>query len=158
MSRIGHIIKEIAFSGSTSGFVSTFGKKRASETELSEFMQVDGGLLEFWRTAESAELFKDKTHGQWGLKILTPEASRSLTQVELIERPGEMLPTDLVFAEFFGDSDQLIMEFAFERADQKPIYVKLPLDRRYDWPKVADSFEEFLEKYSKARGDKFWEI
>jgi hypothetical protein len=157
MSRIRQLIDEITRSAPLLGLVSIIGQKGASESELSVLGQVDVGLLEFWRKSETAELFKDKSYGQWGLRILTPVASRNRTQSELIERPREMLSTDLVFAEFLGDSDQLLMDLAFEHESHKPIYVMLPLDRRYDWPKIANSFEEFLEKYNEANGNKFWE-
>lgn len=162
MSRITQIFQKImsvseANSDLSSNLVNSISVKGASVTELSDLEGVDVGLLEFWRLTKTAELFKDRVYGQWGLRILTPAASQKLTQDELVERPREMLSTDLLFAEFLGDSDQLLMDLAFDHAEHKPIYVKSPLDRRYDWPKAADSFEEFLEKYVKARGEKFRE-
>jgi hypothetical protein len=163
MSRIAQIVQDIVLAtsqdgGTRSDLVSVFSTEGADGDELLNLRNVDEGLMEFWRMHESAELFKDKVYGQWGLRILTPSASRKITQDELIERPREMLSTDLVFAEFLGDSEQLLMDLAFNNPTRKPIYVKLPLDRRYDWPKIADSFEEFLEKYHTANGEKFWEF
>jgi hypothetical protein len=162
MSRIRQIVQAIALaakqdSGMAPDLVSIFSSEGADAKAFSGLENVDEGLLDFWRLSESAELFKDKVFGQWGLRILTPAASRKITQDELVERPREMLSTDLVFAEFLGDSDQLLMDRAFDNPKHKPIYVKLPLDRRYDWPRIADSFEEFLEKYRGANGQKSWE-
>ena len=136
---------------------STFGVHGAADHELSSLLHADSGLIEFWRNVQTAELFKDITYGQWGLRILSPSDSILRTQAELIERPNEMLSTDRVFAEFIGGSDHLLMDLSFDHPTHKPIYVQLPIDRRNDWPKIADSFEQFLEKYVQECGDKFWE-
>jgi hypothetical protein len=157
MKRIKQLIDEITSVAPSLGFGSNVAKQGVSETDLSNLGHVDLGLLEFWQESETAELFKDMTYGQWGLRILTPKTSHDRTQTELIERRSEMLATDLVFAEFLGDSDLLLMDLSVGRRAKKPIYAMLPLDRRDDWPKVANSFEEFLEKYLDANGEKFWE-
>lgn len=136
----------------------TFSNRGATDEELTELLIADAGLVEFWRMNETAELFKDIKYGQWGLQILSPKESTLCTHAELIERPDDMRSTDLVFAEFMGDSDQLLMDLSFEHASSKPIYVKLPIDRRHDWPKIASSFEDFLEKYLMGHGKKFWEL
>ena len=144
-------------SNELSALANVFSTHAAAEGDLSDLQHIDAGLLEFWRIAETAELFKDITYGQWGLKILSPMCSRSCTLAEQKERPEEMRPTDLVFAEFVGDSDQLLMDLSFSNSNCQPIFVKLPIDKRYSWPKVANSFEEFLETYVRENGEKFWE-
>lgn len=158
--RLINQLKEMSLEASNelSPLANAFSAHAATEGDLFDLQHIDRGLLEFWRTAETAELFKDITYGQWGLKILSPMGSRSCTLAEQKDRPEEMRPTDLVFAEFLGDSDQLLMDLSFSDSDSQPIFVKLPLDKRHAWPKVADSFAEFLEQYVREKGEKFWEV
>ena len=152
-------LKEISLktSNELSALANVFSAHAAAEDDLFGMQHIDAGLLEFWRIAETAELFKDITYGQWGLKILSPMGSRSCTLAEQKERPEEMRPTDLVFAEFVGDPDQLLVDLSLSNSNRQPIFVKLPIDKRHAWPRVADSFEEFLEMYVRENGEKFWE-
>lgn len=162
MSNIPQLIEQLKemslkISNELSALANVFSAHSAADDDLSDLQHIDAGLLEFWRIAETAELFKDVTFGQWGLKILSPKGSRICTLAEQKERPEEMRPTDLVFAEFVGDSDQLLMDLSFSNSNRQPIFVKLPIDKRHDWPKIADSFEDFLEMYVRENGEKFWE-
>jgi hypothetical protein len=157
--RLINQLKEISLktSNELSALANVFSAHAAAEHDLFDLQHIDAGLIEFWRMAETAELFKDITYGQWGLKILSPLGSRRCTLAEQKERPEEMRPTDLVFAEFLGDSDQLLMDLSFSNSNRQPIYVKSPIDKRHSWPKIADSFEEFLGQYVRENGEKFWE-
>lgn len=159
ISRLIGQLKEMSLktSNELSVLANVFSAHPAAEDDLFDLQHIDAGLLEFWRVAETAELFTDITYGQWGLKILSPMGSRSCTLAEQKERPKEMRPTDLVFAEFVGDSDQLLMDLSFSNSNRQSIFVKLPIDKRRAWPKAADSFEEFLETYVRENGEKFWE-
>jgi hypothetical protein len=114
-------------------------------------------LMEFWATTESAELFVDTEFGQWGLKILSPNDVRTKTTQERNEVSMEFGESDFVIGEFYGDSDQLIIDCSEAKKGLFPVLIKLPIDPRSEWPRVADSFSQFLERYVASQGDKFWE-
>ncbi|WP_124920921.1 hypothetical protein [Burkholderia sp. Bp9099] len=108
-------------------------------------------LAKFWKISERADLFKDDGYGQWGVEVLSPQEAIDETARQRGRRPREFLSGDVVFARFYGDSELLLMDLA------GAVCVALPLDSRCDWPKVADSFEDFLEKLTDSQGAKYWE-
>jgi len=128
----------------------------ASETEIA---QVEGGpdLKTFWRLVSEAELFRDDSYGQWGLKILPPLEVVQTSEQERQERPDDMCESDLVIGEFIGDSDQLLIDTSRSEKGEYPVLVKLPIDAREEWSVVAGSFAEFLSRYVSAQGQKYWE-
>ena len=128
----------------------------ASESELSR-LTIDHGLREFWLAAKSADLFKDKKYGQWGLRILSPEESKEETGRMLLLRPNDFKITDLVIGKFYGDSDLLVVDTARAVGDGFTVLVALPIDPRVDWREVAGSFSEFLSLFLSHEGDKYWE-
>nr|WP_141661865.1 SMI1/KNR4 family protein [Burkholderia ambifaria] len=108
-------------------------------------------LTQFWEISERADLFKDDEYGQWGVEVLSPQEAIEETARQRGVRSREFRDDDVVFARFYGDSDLLLMDSVGS------VYVALPLDNRCDWPRVADSFEDFLEKLTNSQGAKYWE-
>ncbi len=114
-------------------------------------------LIEFWEIAESADLFVDKEFGQWGLKLFSPAEVIAATLIERNDLDGELGEDDYVIGEFYGDSDQLVISCAEAEKGVFPVLIKLPIDCRREWPRVADSFSQFLEEYLASQGDKYWD-
>jgi len=120
---------------------------------------IDAGpdLQAFWNVSNGADLFKDDAYGQWGLRIVRPCEVDRITSRERELQSSDMLETDLVIGEFYGDSELLIVDTSGAAEGKFPVFVKLPMDERSEWPKVGDSFRDFLENYVSAQGEKFWE-
>lgn len=115
-------------------------------------------LKQFWSITNTAELFKDNEFGQWGLRILDPSQTLSVTEDEK-QRPGrDFDENDLIIGEFIGDSDLLILSDDNDDGQYDSVRIALPIDKRKDWPVVAAGLTEFLEKYVSYEGDKYWEI
>lgn len=108
-------------------------------------------LVEAWSTARAARLFVDVDYGQWGLVLLSPADSAARTAKERVARPTDFRPGDVVFGEFLGDQELLVVG-----ADGR-ILVALPLDDRSDWYLAAEDLAGFLFAYWEHGGDKFWE-
>ena len=129
----------------------------ASHEEIKAVVDVPRPVADFWAIAKSATLFKDGKYGQWGLRVLDPITALERTAQYQRERIGDALPGDLLIGEFLGDSDLLMVRRSHDASDYGNIMVVLPLDHRRDWDMVATSFDEFLEQYAIAHGNKFWE-
>ncbi len=106
---------------------------------------------ELWHATGGARLFEDPDYGQWGLVLLSAEASRDRTEVEFEARPADMAQGDIVIGEFVGDQELLVY------SSDAGVLVALPLDDRSDWFRAAPTLAEFLERYTAAQGEKFWE-
>lgn len=113
-------------------------------------------LPEFWTIASSAGLFRDAYYSQWGLKVLNPEATVVGTKIFASERPREYRRGDLVFAEFYGDSEIAILRTDPVNPDFGTVIIGLPLDPRKEWPLAATTFGEFIYSYAECEGDKYW--
>lgn len=131
----------------------------ASPATFAEIAELDVGrdLQDFWRISMGADLFKDEKYGQWGLKILSPSEVIVASDTERRESPGDLNESDFVIGEFYGDSDLLIIDSHRAEQGEYPVLVKLPIDARNEWPLVAESFSDFLERYVASQGDKYWE-
>lgn len=114
-------------------------------------------VIAFWRVAHSARLFEDSMYGQWGLEILPPREAKSATDAYVTQRRKDYRTGDVVLGRFLGDSDLLILRADPSAGDFGHVLVALPIDRRAQWYRVADSFEAFLDAYARAEGDKYWE-
>ena len=114
-------------------------------------------LREFWSVAETARLFEDQEYGQWGLEIFGPTQASEITNQCRSERQRDFLEDDLVIGKFLGDSDMLMVRCDPKADDFGSVLITLPLDPRSDWDHVGESFGEFLEKYAKSGGEKYWE-
>ncbi len=115
-------------------------------------------LADFWTIASTARLFEDISYGQWGLEILDPQAAATATKKYQSRRHEDFLAGDLVIGKFLGDSDLLIIRCDPACSDFGSILVALPIDRRNEWYKVADSLSSFLDIFIKASGDKVWAV
>jgi hypothetical protein len=115
-------------------------------------------LLQFWRKHKLASLFKDVDYGQWGLDILSPSEACIESKSFRQERRTEATQADLIIGRFLGDSDLLLIQCIPDTQEYGSVLVVRPLDTRAEWPFVAKNFTEFLDKYEREQGDKFWEV
>lgn len=93
-----------------------------------------------------------------GLRPLPPVQAQAQTSTQRNTRPQDYIDGDLVVGRFIGDSDLLIVRCAQEASDFGSIIVGLPIDPRANWYHVANTFTEFLCRYLRAEGEKYWEI
>ncbi len=113
-------------------------------------------VLEFWTYAKSGDLFKDITYGQWGLHIFSLEDALARTLKERENRPADFDCYDIIIGSFYGDLDLLVIDCSSGSDSYGKVLVALPLDKRADWPVVANNFTEFLNVYVEKEGGKFW--
>ncbi len=138
-------------------FVCNFSSSGASEQELAQLPCLcPSDLLEFWHISSTARLFEDNTYGQWGLEIYTPTESLRATEQFFAARKKETRLGDLLIGRFLGDSDTLILRCDPSASDFRHVLVALPLDSRNEWYRVAESFTEFVDKFVRSAGKKFW--
>jgi hypothetical protein len=123
----------------------------ANEDELAVAPWGANAIREIWRHWRTVSLYKDPVYGQWGLRVLSPSEAVQRTEAASSTRPTDFFPGDFVVAEFFGDSDLLVLNAEGE------VLLASPLDERRDWQLVAPSLEQFLIAYGEALGDKYWE-
>ncbi|MBC9914966.1 hypothetical protein [Chitinophaga varians] len=121
------------------------------EATMKDFPASAAELLQFWKISAQADLFKDETYGQWGVVIYSPAATLAETARQRAIRSQDILADDLVFGGFYGDTELLMAD------GRGAIYVCLPLYARADWPRVADSLQDFLLRLYHAQGAKYWE-
>jgi hypothetical protein len=112
-------------------------------------------VVELWKASREARLFVDVEYGQWGLALLTPEASAARTAREREARPSDLRRDDIVLGDFLGDQELVVL--APSESGTRRVLIALPLDHRADWFAAASSLGEFLEKYFAAVGEKYWE-
>jgi hypothetical protein len=135
-----------------------FDKRPADLSGLEKLhWSIPGDIREFWSEAQAGTLFKDVEYGQWGTEILTPADALQETETQSRMRPRDYRTGDLVLGRFLGDQDLLVLRCDESQQDFASVYIALPLDSRSEWPQVACSFCEFLQRLMVAQGDKFWE-
>lgn len=117
--------------------------------------RVDVGLLEFWKISEGADLFVDAEYGQWGLRLFNQSEVSHQPYYEDIS--PHLLCSDRVIGEFRGDTDLLIMDTASMCDGECSIVVAGGLEARREWKVIASSFSQFLDRYIRSSGDKYWE-
>ncbi|WP_182112773.1 hypothetical protein [Actinotalea sp. JY-7876] len=113
-----------------------------------------GELITLWRLCRSARLFEDVDYGQWGMRLLTPHESVARTAERRRAHPLDYGPDDLVFAEFLGDLDLMVISPEGHGAQ---VLAVPELCARDEWFQVGNSLEGFLGRYLRERGEKFWE-
>jgi SMI1 / KNR4 family (SUKH-1) len=114
-------------------------------------------LKEFWDRVGSARLFEDVEYGQWGLMIWSAEEATERSSKIARERSKDYRPGDLFVGEFLGDSDLLLIRGDRSAPDYGQAMIALPIDARAEWDTVGSSFTDFLDRFVRASGDKFWE-
>lgn len=114
-------------------------------------------LEDFYTVSNGADLFKDQEYGQWGLKLYPIEEVTFASKIYKRNRNNDALKSDLIIGEFYGDSDLLLVRCDPNSDDYGSIFVVLPIEKRQDWYIVANTFEEFINKFYETQGDKFWE-
>ena len=124
------------------------------ETRLNISLPED--LQELWQKCNGLNLFEDKTYGQSGLIIWSPQ--KVLEQQQILRRnSNEFESEDLIIGEFLGDADLLIVRCNPNSTDFGQIIIALPIDRREDWYRLTYSLPEFLQRFITSQGEKFWE-
>lgn len=124
------------------------------ETRLNISLPED--LQELWQKCNGLSLFEDKTYGQSGLIIWSPQKVLE-KQKSLRQNSDEFQDGDLVIGEFLGDSDLLVVRCDQNSDDFGQLIISLPIDHRSDWYYLTYLLPEFLQKFINNRGKKFWE-
>jgi SMI1 / KNR4 family (SUKH-1) len=114
-------------------------------------------LIHFWNHAAGLRLYEDVSYGQWGLTIWSPEEvltehPRRITQ----RREEDILKGDLIIGELIGDLDLPILRCDPRLDDFGKLLIALPIVPRGDWPVVAPSLTEFLERTAISVEYKYW--
>jgi hypothetical protein len=113
-------------------------------------------LQELWQKCNGLRLFEDKTYGQSGLIIWSPQKVAEQQKV-LRRNSDEFQDGDLVIGEFLGDSDLLVVRCEQNSNDFGKIIIALAIDHRADWYYLPYLLPEFLQKLVNSQGEKFWE-
>lgn len=116
-------------------------------------------FLDFLKEANGAKLFYDKAYGQAGMYLYGTDV---IYEKNLEWRSSylsqDLLPTDLIIGEFFGDSDLVVLRCDKNSDDYGNVVILLPLDERKDWYFLDENFESFLVNFCNNEGVKYWEI
>lgn len=118
-------------------------------------VEIPDELARLWSSSRQSRLFEDVEYGQWGLTLLSPEAAAQRMAWERDQRPEAYRPGDVVIGKFIGDQELVVI--APSEASSRRVLIALPLDGRTDWYGAASTLAEFLDRYLKAHGDKYWE-
>jgi hypothetical protein len=105
-----------------------------------------------WQECRGARLFEDVDYGQWGLKLLSPQASRDRTGEDYLAEDLEA--DDIVIGAFIGDLDVVVLAPS-EEGDRR-VLVAGEIDARPKWHGVGSDLAHFLQRYFEASGDKYW--
>jgi len=124
------------------------------ETRLDISLPED--LQELWQKCNGLRLFEDKTYGQSGLILWSPQKVLEQQQV-LRQNSNEFQDEDLIIGEFLGDSDLLVVRCDQDSEDFGQVIISLPIDHRSDWYYLSYLLPEFLQKFISSQGEKFWE-
>jgi hypothetical protein len=114
-------------------------------------------LQELWQKCNGLRLFEDKTYGQSGLIIWSPQ--KVLEQQQVLRRNSdEFQDGDLIIGEFLGDSDLLVVRCDQNFSDFGKVIISLPIDHRSDWDYLPYLLPEFIQKFINSQGEKFWAV
>ena len=130
--------------------------KAVQDLEATLHISLPNDLRELWQKCNGLRLFEDKTYGQSGLIIWSPQ--KVLEQQQVLKRNSdEFLDGDLIIGEFLGDSDLLVVRCDQDSDDFEQVIISLPIDHRSDWYYLPYLLPEFLQKLTNSQGQKFWE-
>ena len=113
-------------------------------------------LQDLWQKCNGLHLFEDKTYGQSGLIIWSPQKVAE-KQKNLRRNSDEFQDGVLIIGEFLGDSDLLIVRCDRNSNDYGQVIIALPIDHCSDWYYLPYPLPEFLQKFINSQGEKFWE-
>ena len=125
------------------------------KVDLPAGVTVPAEVLEFWRTCDSAELFKDVVHGQWGLRLLSDQDAVDATRKYSAEDFRSAFG-DFVVGSFIGDGELLIVRADARATDFGKIIVVDEIHKRVNWLIAAENFRNFLTQYARRMGRKYW--
>jgi hypothetical protein len=114
-------------------------------------------LQELWQKCNGLRLFEDKTYGQSGLIIWSPQKVVE-KQKTLRRNSDEFQDGDLIIGEFLGDSDLLVVRCDQNFSDFGKVIISLPIDHRSDWDYLPYLLPEFIQKFINSQGEKFWAV
>jgi hypothetical protein len=115
-------------------------------------------LSTLWDQCGGLVLFEDDVYQQSGLRVLSPRDVTAKNEEYRAERCDQMLPGDLVFAEFCGDLRLVLLRTDKEATDYGSVMVVSAIDPRQLWYTPAHSLEEFLSRFIDAHGDDYWDV
>ena len=131
--------------------------KAVQDLETRLHISLPDDLRELWQKCNGLRLFEDKTYGQSGLIIWSPQ--KVLEQQQVLKRNSdEFQDKDLIIGEFLGDSDLLVVRGDQDSDDFGQVIISLPIDHRSDWYYLPYLLPEFLQKFINSQGEKFWEV
>lgn len=125
------------------------------DLEAAEFVgSVPDELITPWTASRESWLFKDTEYGQWGLHLLSPGDCAARTSVERVRRPGDSRSDDIVWESFAVT--RTCLSIPVRRC---PCVAFLLCCH---WIRETSGYQlgtviDFLGRYLKADGDKFWE-
>ena len=121
-------------------------------------INIPSQYLNFIKETDGAKLFYDKIYGQAGMYLYeTDILYKKNVEWHNSYMKQDLLQTDLIIGEFFGDNDLVILRCDNRSDDYGHIIISLPLDERKDWYFTNDNFEPFLIKFCNNEGVKYWE-
>ncbi len=114
-------------------------------------------LIHLWNQAAGLSLYKDISYGQWGLTIWSPEETLTGHPDRITEkREEDILKGDLIIGELIGDSEYPILRCDPALDDFGKLIIIRAMERRKDWPVVASSLTEFLERAAPSIEYQYW--
>lgn len=117
-----------------------------------------GDIIGLWAAASEIRLWEDVNYGQWGCILWSPTAvAAGHDRAAKRLRPDDLRTGDVIIGEFRGDSDHLILRCDRDAIDFGSVVVALPIDRRCDWYRAADSLEDFMRRFLASPDRKYWE-
>lgn len=131
--------------------------KAVQDLETRLHISLPDDLQELWQKCNGLRLFEDKTYGQSGLIIWSPQKVVE-KQKTLRRNSDEFQDGDLIIGEFLGDSDLLVVRCDQNFSDFGKVIISLPIDHRSDWYYLPYLLPEFLQKFINSQGEKFWEV
>ncbi len=130
--------------------------KAVQDLETRLHISLPDDLRKLWQKCNGLRLFEDKTYGQSGLIIWSPQKVLEQQQV-LMRNSDQFQDGDLIIGEFLGDSDLLIVRCDQKSDDFGKLIISLPIDHRSDWYYLPYLLPGFFQKFINSQGEKFWE-
>jgi hypothetical protein len=139
-------------------FISYINRRNAGRNNFFT-LEIPMDIQAWWDTVLRGTLFCDIEFGQWGLQILSEQEAFNETHACLEKKPDKFKRTDVILGIFLGDLGLLLIDCE-PGPNFGSVYIALPADigGRKKWPKIANTFTDFLERYVEGFGNKYWEV